>query len=679
MVLDYVCMDKEDVWKVRNHFIDEDGVLGGSSDHVMMITTLEVVRGNALTKAKVVKSKERWDFDEGSDWGGFKTVMREELNRMKQDVTHNVEELGQALMQVMTVSLEKAFGRKTVTKRKTRMYPKNVLQELKIKKELTIEWRKARSRTSREATGVNKAEMTRKQLLMEAQDDKTEELLAAFWKTSRSKVIEELSEKTARSSRKFWSYVVDKARKPTSFIHVIDPVKKEVVINQKEVKAVIENYLCGLFQGSFKPFEGRPVTEQDLLEGEAEEEELRVSVGLQEPFSVDEVLRVTRELKNNKAVGVDEIPAEALKNAPEELFVALTNLFNLIQKGGRVPEVWKTGRVVMVPKPGDPMELSNYRPLTVINSMSGLFSKVLNGRLTKEVEEKGFLGEIQQGFRKGRSGAENTFVLNTILAMCAAKGKKPHLAFIDIKKAYDTVSREILWRKLIKLGLGGSFVGMLQAIYTDDRLVTEVNGEVTRSIFLGRGLRQGCSLSPCLFALYITEWGKEIEMSTDGFKLGEATVSGLLFADDLVLCARTADGLDRLLRLSSKHAEQLKLEISVKKSMVISTADREWTLRDKEGEVYASLERVWSYKYLGLETYNTFCRVSTAKQKKCLTAARRYRAACRYLSKAGPDSVDLSVCAWRNVALPATLFGAESVIFANDTIAKLEAEPRVNI
>jgi hypothetical protein len=376
---------------------------------------------------------------------------------------------------------------------------------------------------------------------------------------------------------------------------------------------------------------------------------------------------------------VDEIPAEALKNAPEELWEALTDLFNLIQKEGTAPEVWKTGRVVMVAKPGDPMELGNYRPLTVINSVSGLFSKVLNGRLTEEVEVRGFLGEIQQGFRKGRSGAENNFVLNTILAMCAAKGKKPHMAFIDIKKAYDTVSREILWKKLTKLGLGGSFLGMLQAIYTDDRLVTEVNGEATRSIFLGRGLRQGCSLSPCLFALYITEWGEEIEASTDGFKLGEAIVSGLLFADDLVLCANSADGLERLLRLSTKHAEHLKLEISVKKSMVISAADREWNLHDKEGEVYASLERVWSYKYLGLETFNTFCRVSTAKQKKCLMAARRYRGACKYLSKAGPDSVDLSVCAWRNVALPATLFGAESIIFSDSTIVKLEKEPGVNI
>jgi hypothetical protein len=227
---------------------------------------------------------------------------------------------------------------------------------------------------------------------------------------------------------------------------------------------------------------------------------------------------------------------------------------------------------------------------------------------------------------------------------------------------------------MFELGLGGSFVGMLQAIYTDDRLVTEVNGEVTRSIFLGRGLRQGCSLSPCLFAIYLIGWGKEIEGSTEGFRVGNVIVSGLLFADDLVLCARTADGLGRLLRLSEKHAKELKLTISEKKSMVISAAGRTWDLHDTEGEIYASLDKVMSYKYLGLETYNTFYRVSTAKQKKCLVAARRYRAACRYISKGGPDSVDLSVCTWRNVAMPAVLFGIESVIFSNSNIMKLESE-----
>ena len=57
------------------------------------------------------------------------------------------------------------------------------------------------------------------------------------------------------------------------------------------------------------------------------------------------------------------------------------------------------------------------------------------------------------------------------------------------------------------IGLGGSFVGMIQALYTGDRIIAEVNGEKTREVYLQRGLRQGCSLSPMLFAIYVSSWG----------------------------------------------------------------------------------------------------------------------------------------------------------------------------
>ena len=112
----------------------------------------------------------------------------------------------------------------------------------------------------------------------------------------------------------------------------------------------------------------------------------------------------------------------------------LKRLFNKVLREGTVPQVWKTGRVVLVHKSGPRSDLSNYRPLTVICTLSALFSRLLTARITKEAEEGGLLGEVQQGFRKGRCGADNSFVLHTILQKCAAQGKKPHMAFIDIKK-----------------------------------------------------------------------------------------------------------------------------------------------------------------------------------------------------------------------------------------------------
>ena len=80
------------------------------------------------------------------------------------------------------------------------------------------------------------------------------------------------------------------------------------------------------------------------------------------------------------------------------------------------------------------MDAYNYRPLTVLNSVAGLYTKLLNARLVKVVEAHGLLGQVQNGFRKGRSGADCGFILNTVLWKSSALRKKPHLAFLDLQK-----------------------------------------------------------------------------------------------------------------------------------------------------------------------------------------------------------------------------------------------------
>ena len=188
---------------------------------------------------------------------------------------------------------------------------------------------------------------------------------------------------------------------------------------------------------------------------------------LEQYFNEREVWRVINELKNAKAAGVDSVPNEALKNSLPVFVSALVRLFNNIKKEGKAPEAWKVGRLVLVHKKGSLTDMGNYRPLTVLASMSGVFSRLLNHRLTEVVEDKRILGEVQQGFRKNRRGADNTFVLNTIIMKGTATKKRPHLAYLDIKKAYDSVCRHKLWMKMKALGLGGGGAKTVAGIFTE--------------------------------------------------------------------------------------------------------------------------------------------------------------------------------------------------------------------
>ena len=204
-----------------------------------------------------------------------------------------------------------------------------------------------------------------------------------------------------------------------------------------------------------------------------------------------------------------------------------------------------------------------------------------------------------------------------------------------------------------------------------------MNGVSTRPIYLRRGLRQGCSLSPLLFALYVADMGQAISLSSEGFRIGNVVISGLFFADDLLLVARDPDGLLRLLSLTKRHADLLNMEINTDrdKSEVISPDGAEgdlWQVTDDNGEVILSLRQVLKYKYLGNITMGSMYKIRLEKQKHCVQKAHKYKGSCFFMSREGPDAVDMVLATWCNIALPSILFGTEMMPFSETTILELE-------
>ena len=239
------------------------------------------------------------------------------------------------------------------------------------------------------------------------------------------------------------------------------------------------------------------------------------------------------------------------------------------------------------------------------------------------------------------------------------------------------VDRNILWQRMAGFGFTGRFLSSLQSIYTGDSVQAIVNGVSTRQVYLRRGLRQGCSLSPLLFALYIAGLGQAISLSTEGFRVGNVVVSGLLFADDLLILAREADGLLRLLSIAKNHADSLKMEINTSKdkSEVLSPdgeAGDLWQVFNNHGDAILSLKQVIRYKYLGITTMGSIYKTAVEKQKDCIKKAHKYKGSCIYMSRDGPDLVDMIFATWSNIAIPAILFGTELVPFTETTILEIE-------
>ena len=127
-----------------------------------------------------------------------------------------------------------------------------------------------------------------------------------------------------------------------------------------------------------------------------------------------------------------------------------------------------------------------------------------------------------------------------------------------------------------------------------------------------------------------------------------------------------------LLDLVKKRFDVLKLLISHEKSQIISADDVTWNLLDHYTNVEMSLKQVAQYKYLGTWTFGSMYKTGVEKQKLCVKTATKYKNCCIYVSKMGPDVVDVVLCTWSNVAIPAILTGCEMIPFCETKISEIE-------
>ena len=197
--------------------------------------------------------------------------------------------------------------------------------------------------------------------------------------------------------------------------------------------------------------------------------------------------------------------------------------------------------------------------------------------------------------------------------------------------------------KLAKFGFSSQFIKSIQCLYDGDFVTSDVNGITTSPVFLGRGLRQGCSLSPMLFALYVSDMSRDLHDSRMGFTLHRVCISALFFAYDIALIARDADGLRTLRDIVQRHCTELNMTLSVSKSKVMSTTHDLWELFERDA-VIGTLEKVLEFKYLGIKTQLNPRRSALAMMERAKSLASSYRKTCISFDYDGPDSVDLSLC-----------------------------------
>ena len=203
---------------------------------------------------------------------------------------------------------------------------------------------------------------------------------------------------------------------------------------------------------------------------------------------------------------------------------------------------------------------------------SKIFTRILNVRLQKWADDNKLKSEEQAGLRRGYSTIDNAFIFNSFVQKYLDKRRKVYVAFIDYRKAFDSVNRSVLWKILCKNDIIGKMLVIRQGIYEDVRC--NVRCDKGETIFFQSlsGLKQGCILSPLLFSYLIQVVANEVRLRGGHGLQFHPDVSELLillFADDIVLISDNVQGLQRKIIILLQISELLGLTVHTGKSKVV--------------------------------------------------------------------------------------------------------------
>ncbi|CAH2242789.1 jg24153, partial [Pararge aegeria aegeria] len=218
-----------------------------------------------------------------------------------------------------------------------------------------------------------------------------------------------------------------------------------------------------------------------------------------------EILKIISNLKTRSAAGIDTITNELLKTCKLVLASPITFICNLSLSSGVVPDTFKIANVCPIPKDGDPTDVSNYRPISLLSCISKIVERVVNKRLLDYLESRNLLSENQYGFRAIRSTEDAVTELTNFVSAKLDQGNRCIGVFLDLAKAFDTLSRKILIKKLEALGIRGTPLQWFQSYLTGRKQKVTVDNLSSKIAEVNFGVPQGSVLGPTLFLVYIND------------------------------------------------------------------------------------------------------------------------------------------------------------------------------
>lgn len=265
------------------------------------------------------------------------------------------------------------------------------------------------------------------------------------------------------------------------------------------------------------------------------------------PPSMEQISDIMHNMRNGTAPGVDRIYVEMLKYAPEELQSIIHMLILNAWESNTIPKDWTTTTQVPLPKTSNPKTVDDFRRIALSCTTYKIYARFLLNKLEP------FIGEFplyQTGFLRNRSTDDHLFVLRRLTEERWRVGRPTYILSLDMHKAFDNVDLHTIGPILLHYGVPPTLINRIITAVLHERTAVQWFGRRTKEYTKGKGVKQGCPLSPYIFIIVLNYAIERVaqRMKID-LQLSNLELPLILaYADDLLILTEDAITLERILK-----------------------------------------------------------------------------------------------------------------------------------
>lgn len=317
-----------------------------------------------------------------------------------------------------------------------------------------------------------------------------------------------------------------------------------------------------------------------------------------EPVTIETVIKVIESLKDTSSKGIDNLNNRILKYVKYDISWIITKFVNIMFTENRFPNWLKIAKVVPIYKKDDCHYFQNYRPISILSSVSKIFEKIIHNQLFAYFTSSNIFNKYQYGFRSKHSTELATLHLVDQLILNMDNNKLPLNIYMDLSKAFDTLDHNILIEKLQHYGIRNQSLELLKDYLNNRYQYVNYQNVDSNQKAIKHGVPQGSILGPLLFIIYLND----LENVTINF-------TPLLYADDITLITNidiesklNIERLNAELGSISDWLKLNKLSLNIKKTKAMLFHSPQKLLKYPKLSINGKdIEFVKNFSFLGIQ------------------------------------------------------------------------------